>query len=129
LQRCVYVDAEDAVAALETRLAQAIATCDAAACAAVLSDEFTAVRVASDRSLGVVLHGDWLRAVGTCESRQHTVDDVSVSLHGDLAVATVLWTDGEGATAQQFLVTDVWRSSAGDWRLLERHIGKPDTIT
>jgi hypothetical protein len=121
------MSAEDAVAHLETKLAHAIATCNTTACAELLSNDFIAVRAAAGRTLNIDLKEDWLRAVGACESRQHTVDDVSVSLHGDLAVATVLWTDGDDLTAQQFLVTDVWRSAPSDWRLLERHIGKPDT--
>ena len=123
------MSAEETVAALEAKLAHAIATCDAGACADLLSDDFTAIRAASGRELSVVLQSDWLRAVGACAAREHTVDDVSVSLHGEMAIATVLWTDGDSPTAEQFLVTDVWRSSAGDWRLLERHMGKPDITT
>ena len=121
--------AEDTVADLEGKLAQAIAVCDGAACAAFLADDFTAIHARPDNALIVVLQREWLRAVEGCQPRCYSVNDVTVSLHGDLAVATVLWTDGEGTTAQQFFATDIWRSSSGQWRLLERHIGRPDITT
>jgi len=122
------VSAEDSVAALEATLAQAIADCNDEACASLVAENFTAVHASSGRELAVVLRGDWLRGIKGCRVRNHAVNDVTVSLHGEVAVATVLWTDGEGDAAKDFLLTDVWKSSAGSWLLLERHLAMPNPV-
>jgi hypothetical protein len=95
-----------------------MATCDTAACVELPSNDFMAVRAIAGRTLGVDLKENWLRAAGACESRQHTVDDVSVSLHGDLAVATVLWTDGDDLTPSS---SQTWNSRRMAMHLSTRH--------
>jgi ketosteroid isomerase-like protein len=120
------VTTEDAIAALERQLAEAMAKCDVDGCEALLGDDFTAVGAFEGEQLSVTLRTDWVKTVGACTERKITVDDVAVSLHGPCAIATVLCTENGGVSASQLLVTDVWRQTASqEWKLTERHAGRP----
>jgi ketosteroid isomerase-like protein len=120
------VTAEETIAGLERQLAAAVAKCDAEGCDALLGEDFTAVDAFEGEQLSIMLRNDWVRARSSCDTRSLTVDDIAVSLHGDFAIATVLWTENGGASSTQSLVTDVWRQTATqEWKLTERHAGRP----
>jgi ketosteroid isomerase-like protein len=122
------VSPEEAIAALERRLAAAVAKCDADECNALLGEDFTALAAFKGEQLLVTLRSEWVKAVAACEVRTLTVDDIAVSLHGHFAVATVLSTDSGGLSPTQSLITDVWLQTAGqEWKLAERHAGRPAT--
>ncbi len=116
---------EETIAEMERRLVAALAKCDGEACSTMLADDFTAIVAVEGRQLDVTLRQDWLTAVSRCEMRTSTVDDTAVSVHGEVAIATVLWTEKGPLTSTQLLVTDIWMRSNGDWKLTERHAGRP----
>ena len=111
---------DEEIAKLERECAVAVLRGDDAACAAVLSDDFTLVEVVEDEPVNVVLKGDWLKRVKAHAPDSIEVDDVAVSMHGDLAIATVKLTQSGTLTNHQVAITDVWRKEQG-WRLVERH--------
>jgi ketosteroid isomerase-like protein len=113
------------IAALEEQLTRAIAACDGAACEALLGEDFTAILPGDGKALVVNLRADWLRSIVGARTRSSTVDDTAVSMHGDVAIATVLWTENGDSLPTQFVVTDVWTRHDGGWTLLERHAGRP----
>lgn len=116
---------ESAIAALEDRLARAVASCDVDDCSALLADDFTAVLAFEGQQLDVLLREEWLKTITRSDVRRFTVDDTAVSLHGDVAIATVLWTDHAPPSSTQLLVTDVWTRDGTEWKLRERYTGRP----
>ncbi len=108
------------IATLERECATAMLHGDEKACAAVLSDEFTMIEIIEDQPVQVVLKDDWLKRIKVHASDSMTVDDVAVSFHGDVAIATVKLTHSGTLTSHQFAITDVWRKKQ-TWRLVERH--------
>ncbi len=94
---------------------------DQAACAAIISDDYTLLEIIEDQPLEVVLKDVWLKRVKSAgDSITMTVDDVAVSTHGDLAIAVMKVTESTPLTTNQLAITDVWRKEQ-DWRLIERH--------
>ncbi len=93
---------------------------ETAACAAILSDDFTVLEVIENQPLEIVLKDVWLKRVTANESRDLQVDDVAVSFHGDVAIAVVKLTETGALTARQYAITDVWRKEQ-EWRLVQRH--------
>jgi ketosteroid isomerase-like protein len=112
-----------AIAALEAQLIKAIVACDGDACSALLADDFTAIRPGTGGTLDINLRADWLKAISACEARTFTLDDTAVSVHGNFAVATILWSETTGISAAQFVVTDIWTRNGDTWALAERHAG------
>lgn len=111
---------DDQIAKLERECAIAVLHGDEAACAAVLSDEFTMIEVVEDQPVRVVLKDDWLKQIKAHTRDAIAVDDVAVSMYGELAIATVKLTESATLTSHQIAITDVWRKEQ-DWRLVERH--------
>ncbi|HZT77204.1 MAG TPA: nuclear transport factor 2 family protein [Vicinamibacterales bacterium] len=111
---------DDEIATLERECATAMLRGDESACAAVLSDDFTMIEVIEDQPVQVVLKDDWLKRIKAHDSEAIEVDDVAVSMHGDVAIATVKLTHSGMLTSHQIAITDVWRKEQA-WRLVERH--------
>ena len=111
---------EDQIASLERDCATAMLRGDAETCSAVLADDYTALEVIEDQPLQIVLKDAWLERVKAANGTTVQVDDVSVSLHGDVAIAAVKLTETTALTTSQLAITDLWRKEQG-WRLVERH--------
>jgi ketosteroid isomerase-like protein len=118
------MSAEHELAAIEVALLKAMMGGDREHCERLLSPEFTLVRASGDHTVEIVLREAWLRDIGGGRGeRSFKVDDQVVSIHGDVAVATVFWTDDTNKdTPRAHGVTDVWQKRPnGEWELLERH--------
>ena len=111
---------DEEIARLEHECSTAMLRGDEAACAAILSDDFTMIEVIEDQPVQVILRTDWLKRVKAHTSDSIQVDDVAVSIHGDLAIATVKLTNAGTLTSEQMAITDVWRKGH-TWQLIERH--------
>lgn len=112
------------IAALEEQLTRAIGSCDGPACGALIGDDFTAIVANAGQALMVMLRADWLKGVASGRASTFSIDDTAVSMHGDVAIATVLFSEKDNE-ATQLLVTDVWRRKDDRWILFERHAGRP----
>jgi len=112
------------IAGLEERLSRAIGSCDGPACGALLGDDFTAIVAHEGQALVVTLRADWLKSIESGRTHTLSIDDTAVSVHGDVAIATVLLSEKDREVTQ-LLVTDVWRRTGDDWILFERHAGRP----
>ena len=108
------------IAKLERECAVAILRGDEAACAAILSDDYSVIEVVEDQPVQVVLKEQWLQGLKSRPPATIEVDDVAVSIHGDLAIATVKLTESGALASHQLAITDVWRKEQA-WRLVERH--------
>jgi ketosteroid isomerase-like protein len=119
---------ERAIATREHEWFRAMQSRDAAACESLLALGFTCVTTCEGPQFDVQLRQDWLAALLKLDHRSLTLHDVSVSLHGPVAVATVLMTmkhlvgGVEQSTEQVFV--DVWISEADAWRIVERYVMK-----
>lgn len=118
----------DLIAALEKTCATSILRGDDAACEAVAADDYTLLEVVEGRPLQIVLRKTWLERIGAARLRGVTVDDIAVSVYGDVAVAVMLVTEASDNANTQVAVTDVWRRE-GDWRLVQRHLSRPAAPT
>jgi len=112
------------IAGLEEQLTRAIGSCDGPACGALLGDDFTAIAANEGQALVVTLRADWLKSISSGRARTFSIDDTAVSVHGNVAIATVLLSEKEHEVTQ-LLVTDVWRRTGDAWILFERHAGRP----
>jgi len=112
------------IVGLEEQLSRAIGSCDGPACGALLGDDFTAIVANEGQALVVTLRADWLKSIENGRARTFSIDDTAVSVHGDVAIATVLLSEKDREVTQ-LLVTDVWRRTGDDWILFERHAGRP----
>jgi len=114
---------ENEVDALQASLMTAVWTGDRETCERIFGEQCSLTRATRDRTVDVVLRDCWLDEIGAGHGGSGTVDDRVVSVHGNLAIATVLWTvaqpDGERL---RHTLTDVWKKNAsGEWQLIERH--------
>lgn len=118
------MDVEQAVADLQSKLMAAVLAGDRGTCETLFGSDCSLIRASSTHTVDVVLRDRWLDEIGS-EGKQRAakVDDRVISVHGDVAIATVLWTeDLDGGTEHRGSVTDVWkRNERGDWQLIERH--------
>jgi ketosteroid isomerase-like protein len=115
---------EQTIEALEHQLAKAVGACDGPACAALLDDEFSAILAIDRASFEITLRDQWIAAVTSCSARSVIVDDIVISLHADVAIVTLLISeDSFAVSSPRLIVTDVWRRTGEDWKLIERHAG------
>jgi ketosteroid isomerase-like protein len=112
--------ADHQIAALERQCATAMLRGDEAACASILGDDYTVLEVIEDQPLQITLKDDWLKRIKTNAPTTIEVDDVAVSIHGDVAIAIVKLTETTKAGENQLAFTDIWRKEQ-EWRLVERH--------
>jgi ketosteroid isomerase-like protein len=124
--RPVTTTIEERIAELERNCAAAIMRGDHSSCDTVLSDDYTVLEVIEDRPLQLVLRDAWLDQTKATPLKRLEVDDVAVSVHGNIAVAVVKLTEDTGDGSDQIAVTDIWRKD-DDWRLIERHQSRPLT--
>ena len=116
---------EDQIAVLERECAAAILRGDDAACATVIGDEYTLVEIVENQPLQVVLRDKWLELAKTNSATGIDVNDVAVSVHGDIAIAVVSLTIHTDGASNQIAVTDLWQRHDQDWFLIQRHQSRP----
>jgi len=116
---------EDQIAVLERECAAAILRGDDAACATVIGDEYTLVEIVENQPLQVVLRDKWLQLAKTNSATGIDVNDVAVSVYGDIAIAVVSLTIHTDGASNQIAVTDLWQRHDQDWFLIQRHQSRP----
>lgn len=109
---------EPEVAAAQTLLNTAIAHGDCATCERLFGPDCCLIRGGQGGSIEVVLRAAWLEEIARDPHAVVEVTDRVVSVHGDIAVATLLVGSADAPT----FVTDVFVKAAdGRWTLAERH--------
>ena len=116
---------EDQIAVLERECAAAVLRGDDAACATVLGDEYTLVEIVENQPLQVVLRDKWLALAKTNSATGIDVNDVAVSVYGEIAIAVVSLTIHTDSGSNQIAVTDLWQRHGEDWSLIQRHQSRP----
>jgi hypothetical protein len=116
---------EDQIAVLERECAAALLRGDDAACATVLGDEYTLVEIVENQPLQVVLRDKWLALAKTNSATGIDVNDVAVSVYGEIAIAVVSLTIHTDSGSNQIAVTDLWQKRGQDWSLIQRHQSRP----
>ena len=112
----------DQVLALEERWAKAISDCDLSAAARILDDDFILTSaIWRDRE---ITKQEWLETLRDLSTRAISCHDFEARTFGDIAVATgrlhweAIWKDTD--VSDDYLVTDVWVSREGGWRVAWR---------
>lgn len=117
---------EETVASLEQALAKALADCNGDECSKFLTADFCAITGVEGEQLRITPREEWLKSVAAGSTRRFSVEDTAISVHGAVAVATMLWVEQGILSATHWLITDIWKGAAsGVWRLAERHSGRP----
>lgn len=121
---------EHVIAGLELELAAALADCNGDVCSKFLTEDFAAITGVEGQQLTVRLREEWLKSVTAGSTNRFTIDDTAISVHGGVAIATMLWVEGNMLGSTHWLITDVWKGTdSGEWRLAERHSGRPSPKT
>lgn len=105
------------------RFQECTATRDRELAEELLDDDYALVLVqpaatVMPRARWLELLDDYIvHSLNVAESVMDVDGDVAVVLHRDEMAATVLGQDRSGT----FIITDIWRSRSGSWRLWRRH--------
>jgi hypothetical protein len=116
---------EEVIAALERECVLGLLSADDKAIHQCLAPNFTCVTSVDGPQFRIESREAW---VERCRRSNATlrIDDVAVALHGAVAIATVLATQGaKEETPIEWVFLDVWITEDGGWRLAERHESRP----
>ena len=106
--------------------ARALESSTADACEPFLASSTAHITAVKGPRFDIQLREQWLTTLSSRTSARGVIDDVTVSRHGPIAVATVLMTltDADGA-ATEHLFTDLWVCERDEWRVLQRYASQP----
>lgn len=97
-----------------------------------LAPDYALIIGVRGQPLRVVPRDVWLSSLELYDIRSFSIDDFRVSVRGDVAVVTMLFTqdavvgpDRRDRSAQ-FMITDIWVRHPGGWRVAERHSSRPE---
>lgn len=82
--------------------------------------------------LRVVPRERWLENLKFYKVHSYSIDDIKVSVYGDVAVVLMLYTQkatvGRTPTdrSAQFVLTDIWVKQKNGWRVAQRHSSRPE---
>lgn len=122
----------DEIRALEQQWNEAIDRRDAAAMERFLAPDYALIIGVRGQPLRVVPRDVWLKTLALYDIRSFSIDDFRVSIRGDVAVVTMLFTQDAVVGPErrdrsaQFMITDIWVRYAGGWRVAERHSSRPE---
>lgn len=98
----------------------------------VVDDFFLAIAV-QGMPLRVTYREHWLSVMPSYEIQEMTLDDIRVSVYGEIAIVTLLWTQRAivqgGDRSGTFFITDIWRKTDKGWLVAERHSSRPEPAT
>lgn len=99
----------------------------------MVEDGFFAAIAVQDMPLRVTRREHWLSVMPAYEIREMALDDIRVTIYGEIAVVTLFWTQRAvvqgGERSGTFFITDIWRKSAKGWLVAERHSSRPEPAT
>lgn len=120
---------EQIIAQLEREWGQAVAKGEGAGCTSLLADEYTYVAAREGSGFDIQARAAWLAALDAASAGSFVINDVAVSVHGSVAVATVLATSSTTTAGvervTEYFYTDVWLQDGERWRVVERYAGHP----
>lgn len=99
----------------------------------LVTDDFFVTIAVEGMPLQVTTREPWLSVMPNYEILEMTLDDIRATVYGDVAVATLLWTQRArvpgGERSGTFFITDIWRNIDDLWRVAERHSSRPEPAT
>ncbi len=121
--------AEETIASCEREWMHAVERGDRDACSAWLSDNYTEITGVEGGEFRIRSRDDCLATLDANAGEHLVLDDICVSVHGGVAIASCLvsrttTTAGVESAVHGFL-TDVWSQDSDKWRLIERHMSRP----
>jgi ketosteroid isomerase-like protein len=122
--------AEAVVAGLEREWAAAFQRHDIAGLQRLMADGYALIIAVESMPLQIVPRNAWLESLEAYEIEEVGIDQVHVRVYGDVAVVALLWRQrarlrGQDRSAQ-FALVDVWVRQGDNWRIAERHSGRPE---
>ena len=120
---------EQLIAQLEREWAEAVAKGESVGCALLLADKYTYVAAREGSRFDIQERSAWLAGLNPKSAESFVINDVAVSVHGSVAVATVLATSGTTTPGAEppteYFYTDVWLRDGDRWRVVERYASRP----
>lgn len=126
---------EREIVELEKKWNDAIQRQDLAQMELFLADSYFLAGGMQGRPLRVVPRERWLENLKSYKVHSYSIDDIKVSVYGDMAVVLMLYTQkatvGHPPTdrSAQFVLTDVWVKQKSGWRVAQRHSSRPEQPT
>lgn len=126
-------DTSQQLVELEHEWANAMRTRNLEKLDAMVAEDFSVAIAVQGMPLRVTHRAQWLSVMPSYDIQEMTLDDIRVSLYGDIAVVTLLWTQRAfvqgGERSGTFFITDIWRKTDKGWLVTERHSSRPEPAT
>ena len=96
----------------------------------LVTDDFFVTIAVQGMPIQTTQRERWLTSMPNYDIREMQFDDIRAVVYGDVAVATLIWTQRAFVNGNErsgtFFITDIWRKIGDDWRVAERHSSRPE---